>query len=112
MKSRRQATAADGPTAQGDSMFDYLFNAEPGDADKQRIIDETFKYYRENMNPGFIEFKRSAKHRATSVEWRGEGVRMYDMSGHSFIDCLGGYGVFMLGHRHPHVVKRVQQTME
>ncbi len=93
-------------------MFDYLFNTQPNDADKERIIDETFKYYRENMNPGFIEFKRSAKNRSTSVEWHGEGVRMYDMSGHSFIDCLGGYGVFMLGHRHPHVVKRVQQTME
>jgi putrescine aminotransferase len=93
-------------------MFDYLFNTNPSDADKERIIDETFKYYRENMNPGFIEYKRSARNRSTSVEWRGEGVRMYDMSGHSFIDCLGGYGVFMLGHRHPHIVKRVQQTME
>ena len=37
---------------------------------------------------------------------------MYDIHGHRFLDCLGGYGVFTLGHRHPHVVKRVQQTME
>ncbi|MCB1221866.1 MAG: aminotransferase class III-fold pyridoxal phosphate-dependent enzyme [Planctomycetales bacterium] len=93
-------------------MFDYLFNAYPEEADRKRILDETFSNYREHMNPGFIEYKRSAKNPSHAVEWRGEGVMMYDMSGHGFIDCLGGYGVFLLGHRHPHVMKRVQQAME
>lgn len=94
------------------SNFDYLFQTNPSPEDEQRILAETFKYYEENLNPGFLKFKRSVKHDAQGVEWRGEGVHMYDLHGHRFIDCLGGYGVFALGHRHPHVVKRVQQTME
>ncbi len=93
-------------------MFDHLFNAEPSADDEQRILTETFKYYEENLNPGFIKFKRSAKSDAHGVEWRGEGVFMYNIRGHRFLDCLGGYGVFALGHRHPHVIRRVQQTME
>jgi len=93
-------------------MFDHLFNPNPSPEDQKRILEDTFKYYTENMNPGFIKFKRSAKTQSHSVEWRGEGVYMHSIDGHKFIDCLGGYGVFALGHRHPHVIKRVKETME
>ncbi len=93
-------------------MFDHLFNSKPSAEDQRRILDETYKYYVENMNPGFVKFKRSAKTESHSVEWYGEGVWMYSIDGHRFLDCLGGYGVFALGHRHPHVIKRVTETME
>jgi putrescine aminotransferase len=91
------------------SNFDYLFEKDP---DEKRILEETFRYYEENLNPGFLKMKRSVKFDSQGVEWRGEGVYMYDIHGHRFIDCLGGYGVFALGHRHPHVVKRVKETMD
>ena len=93
-------------------QFDHLFNLEPSEETKQKIIDDTFVNYTKHLNPGFIEMKRSAKSRAHSVEWRGEGVYMYDINGHKLIDCLGGYGVFTLGHRHPHVMKRLREAME
>lgn len=92
--------------------FEYLFEADPDQSTSERILAETYSNYHDHLNPGFITFKRSAKLDSHGVEWRGEGVYMYDIHGHRFIDCLGGYGVFTLGHRHPHVVKRVQQTME
>ena len=93
-------------------QFDYLFNTQPTAEDETRIIKETHDYYTENLNPGFVTMKRSAKSDAHGVEWRGEGVYMYNIHGHRFIDCLGGYGVFALGHRHPHVMHRVKETME
>jgi len=93
-------------------MFDYLFKVDLSSDEEQRIISETLLNYREHLNPGFIKFKRSAKSDAHGVEWRGEGVYMYNIHGHRFLDCLGGYGVFALGHRHPHVIKRVQQTLQ
>jgi putrescine aminotransferase len=93
-------------------MFDHLFKVDLSSDEEERIISETFVNYREHLNPGFIKFKRSAKSDAQGVEWRGEGVYMYNIHGHRFLDCLGGYGVFALGHRHPHVIKRVQQTLE
>jgi len=92
-------------------MFDYLFNTDLTSDDEHRILSETFKHYAAHLNPGFLRFKRSVKHDSQGVEWRGEGVYMFDIHAHRFLDCLGGYGVFALGHRHPHVVKRVQQTL-
>src|SRR2546425_4676777 len=33
------------------------------------------------------------------VEWIGEGCILRDVHGREFIDCLGGFGIFALGHR-------------
>ena len=93
-------------------MFDHLFKTDLTPEEEQQIIETTLKNYNEHLNPGFVQMKRSAKSDAHGVEWRGEGVWMYNIHGHKFLDCLGGYGVFALGHRHPHVIKRVKQTME
>jgi acetylornithine/LysW-gamma-L-lysine aminotransferase len=39
---------------------------------------------------------------------RGEGARLYDADGRSYIDCVGGQGAANLGHGHPAVVAAVQ----
>jgi putrescine aminotransferase len=41
------------------------------------------------------------------LEWEGEGCFVRDVYGREFLDCLGGYGIFALGHRHPGVVAAV-----
>ena len=42
------------------AMFNHLFKTDLSADEEQRIIDDTLKYYGENLNPGFVEFKRSA----------------------------------------------------
>ena len=46
------------------------------------------------------------------VEWEGEGAFIRDINGRTFIDCLGGYGVFTLGHRHPDVINAVKAQLD
>lgn len=46
------------------------------------------------------------------VEWEGEGPYIRDINGRTFIDCLGGYGVFTLGHRHPDVINAVKAQLD
>ena len=46
------------------------------------------------------------------VEWEGEGPYIRDINGRTFIDCLGGYGVFTLGHRHPDVIAAVKAQLD
>lgn len=46
------------------------------------------------------------------VEMRGEGCYIYDHAGTRYLDCLGGYGVFTLGHRHPKVVEAVKNQLD
>ncbi|MCS7065390.1 MAG: aspartate aminotransferase family protein, partial [Fimbriimonadales bacterium] len=46
------------------------------------------------------------------VEWYAEGCYLWDAQGRRFLDCLGGYGMFALGHRHPKVVEAVRRQLD
>jgi putrescine aminotransferase len=45
------------------------------------------------------------------VEVRAQGSHVWDEEGTQYLDC-GGYGVFLLGHRHPHVVDAVKAQLD
>jgi putrescine aminotransferase len=46
------------------------------------------------------------------VEWSGEGSLIKNIYGEEYVDCLGGYGIFSLGHRHPEVVRAVKTQLD
>jgi putrescine aminotransferase len=46
------------------------------------------------------------------VEWSGEGSLIRNIYGEEYVDCLGGYGIFSLGHRHPEVIAAVKSQMD
>ena len=46
------------------------------------------------------------------VEVHGEGCYIEDHTGRRYLDCLGGYGTFALGHRHPAVVAAVRDQLD
>ncbi len=41
---------------------------------------------------------------------RGEGPRVWDADGKSYLDYVGSWGPLILGHAHPEVVRAVQET--
>ncbi|KKO51845.1 glutamate-1-semialdehyde aminotransferase [Paenibacillus sp. DMB20] len=41
---------------------------------------------------------------------RGEGCRVYDIDGNSFIDYVGSWGPLIMGHAHPEVVEALRET--
>ncbi len=43
---------------------------------------------------------------------RGLGVHVWDTSGKEYIDCMGGYGVALVGHCNPRVVKALKAQLE
>lgn len=43
---------------------------------------------------------------------RGLGAHVWDISGKEYVDCMGGYGVALVGHRNPRVVKALQDQLE
>jgi len=45
------------------------------------------------------------------VEVRAQGSHVWDEEGTQYLDC-GGYGVFLLGHRHPYVVDAVKRQLD
>ena len=47
-----------------------------------------------------------------AVEYRDGGVYTYDNHGKRYLDCLGGYGIFNVGHRHPRVIAAVKAQLD
>ncbi|HEU5488981.1 MAG TPA: aspartate aminotransferase family protein [Candidatus Nitrosotalea sp.] len=43
---------------------------------------------------------------------RGLGAHVWDTSGKEYIDCMGGYGVALVGHCNPRVVKEIKAQLD
>ncbi|MBW7476204.1 glutamate-1-semialdehyde 2,1-aminomutase [Paenibacillus oenotherae] len=43
---------------------------------------------------------------------RGEGCRVYDIDGNSYIDYVGSWGPLIMGHAHPDVIEAIKRTAE
>jgi putrescine aminotransferase len=70
--------------------------------------------FRDHVNPGFLEYRKatSVDRAAAAVEWADAGPNSYrDVNGKEYIDCLGGFGIFNVGHQHPKVVKAVTDQL-
>ena len=71
--------------------------------------------FRDYVNPGFLEYRKSVADQGNyaAVEWRSSSPNtLMDSRGNTYIDCLGGFGIYNVGHRNPRVMKAVQQQME
>jgi len=80
--------------------------------EQQEVVGDCVANFERYVNPGILEYRKSVSSDYTSVEWRDEGAVFYDIHGKEFIDCLGGFGIYMLGHRHPTVVAAVKAQLE
>ena len=70
---------------------------------------EVVRKYSEHINPYLAKLMNFA---GFGVEVQGEGCYLTDQDGKRYLDCLGGYGVFSLGHRHPKVVEAVKRQLD
>jgi len=68
--------------------------------------------FREHVNPGFLEYRKSVSNDYTAVEWKDFGSTFQDIHGKEYIDCLGGYGIYNCGHRHPKILKAVKDQLD
>ena len=79
---------------------------------QEAVIADCIENFETYVNPGILEYRKSVSTNYAAVEWRDEGNCFYDIHGNEFIDCLGGFGIYMLGHRHPTVKNAVQAQLQ
>ncbi|MDR2089339.1 MAG: putrescine aminotransferase [Clostridiales Family XIII bacterium] len=79
--------------------------------EKDSIVRESIKNFNENVNPGWLEYRKSVSTDAAFVEWTDSVDHFEDLYGTQFIDCLGGFGIFTCGHRNPEILKTVQAQL-
>ena len=71
--------------------------------------EEIMQKYERYINPSSTRLFRFMG--LSSVESRAEGWTITDTEGKEFIDCLGGFGMFAVGHKHPKVVEAVEREL-
>jgi putrescine aminotransferase len=77
---------------------------------KTEWVNETISNYEQFINPSVARLFRFMG--LSTIEWTASGSIITDSDGKEYIDCLGGYGVFSLGHRHPVVLAAVKEQLE
>jgi putrescine aminotransferase len=75
-----------------------------------RLVEQTTERYRKYVNPGIAAILSFSGFGVP--EERAQGCYIWDASGRKFLDCVGGYGAFSLGHLHPKVVEAVKKQLE
>lgn len=80
--------------------------------ERERVIKDSVKYWADHVNAGFLQYRKSVSTDYTAVEWDDEGAVFRDVNGKEFIDMLGGFGIYNVGHRHPKVLKAVRDQLD
>lgn len=80
---------------------------------KEKISTDTVDNFNFYYNRGYLEYRKSVIEMRDNpaLEWSGQGSTFEDLTGRSYIDCLGGYGIYSAGIRHPKVVKAVADQL-
>ncbi len=79
-------------------------------AEVEAVTQDVIEKYQKFVNPTQVALLKVGGF--DHIEHKAEGVRITDLEGNIYIDCLGGYGVFSLGHRHPKVVEAVKKQLD
>jgi len=93
-------------------VLDLISKKSLSEEERRRVIDESVRYWTDHVNEGFLQFRKSVSTDYTAVEWEDEGAVFRDINGKEFIDILGGYGIYVVGHRHPTVMKAVRDQLD
>ncbi|MGO8671897.1 MAG: aspartate aminotransferase family protein [Capsulimonadaceae bacterium] len=78
--------------------------------DVDTVTQDVIEKYHQYVNPTQVALLKIAGF--DHIEHTAEGVIITDLDGNRYIDCLGGYGVFSLGHRNPRVVAAVKDQLD
>ncbi|MBI3548107.1 MAG: putrescine aminotransferase [Elusimicrobia bacterium] len=87
--------------------LDLIAKDELSQDDKKWLTEMTLGGYENHINPGILEYRKAVSTDYTSIEWADSANTFTDINGKKYIDFLGGFGVFNVGHRHPKVVSAV-----
>ncbi|MBM3496756.1 MAG: aminotransferase class III-fold pyridoxal phosphate-dependent enzyme, partial [Armatimonadetes bacterium] len=75
-----------------------------------QLVESVISKYQDYVNPGLASLMKFGGF--GDVEVSASGCLVRSASGGEFLDCLGGYGVFTLGHSHPDVVAAVRSQLD
>jgi putrescine aminotransferase len=93
--------------------LDIISAPSLSDEQKAKIVADTVDNFSFYYNRGYLDYRKSVveMRESPALEWEGQGPMFRDILGREFIDCLGGYGIYSAGIRHPKVVRAVTDQL-
>lgn len=93
--------------------LDIISSENLSDSEKHAIIQETIENFAFYYNRGYLDYRKSVVEMRDepALEWSGSDSMLEDILGRRFIDCLGGFGIYSAGMKHPKVVKAVADQL-
>lgn len=95
-------------------VLGLIENQEISPEDAAWVTRQTVENFRDHVNPGFLSYRKSVTKdgQFAAVEWKDSGQNCFmDVNGKEYIDCLGGFGIYNVGHGHPKVKQAVINQM-
>lgn len=94
--------------------LDIISSENLTDDEKQQIVSETVENFAFYYNRGYLDYRKSVieMRELPALEWVGQGSMFEDIMGRKFVDCLGGYGIYSAGIRHPKIIKAVAAQLQ
>ncbi|MCQ4635205.1 aminotransferase class III-fold pyridoxal phosphate-dependent enzyme [Anaerovorax odorimutans] len=91
----------------------YIQKDQLSQEDVDTILKESEANYNENVNPGWLPYREIMSTDPMFSEWsQREGEFFSDVKGTEFIDCLGGFGIFLAGHKNTEIMKTVHAQLD
>ena len=80
----------------------------------RQLIEETLQNHIHYVNQewGHARKSVSAAGEYACLEWMGQASKFWDNLGREYLDCLGGYGLYNAGIRHPKILKAVAAQLQ
>ena len=82
------------------SSGEDLSNKSPSSKDK-----EIYEFYKKFISSSYPSFLKKFGINKTAI--KAEGSVITDSCGKDYIDCVGGYGLFNIGHNHPKIIRDI-----
>lgn len=93
--------------------LDIIASENLSETERKAIIQETIENFSYYYNRGYLDYRKSVieMRDEPALEWNGRDSILEDIMGRKFIDCLGGFGIYSAGIKHPKVVKAVADQL-
>ncbi|MBI4487585.1 MAG: aminotransferase class III-fold pyridoxal phosphate-dependent enzyme, partial [Deltaproteobacteria bacterium] len=99
--------------ARSQRYLDIVAGAPLSRKDQSDVVAMTVQNFENFFNRGWVEYRKSVSEKKdyAVLEWDGEGSIIRSLSGKEYIDCLGGYGIYNCGIKHPKIVAAVRKQL-
>ena len=93
-------------------VLSYIERPDLTAEERRQIVLDSTANFANYVTRAILDHRKSVSDDYTIVEWEDQGAYFFDTEGNAYLDCLGGFGIFMLGHRHPRVVAAVRAQLD